>query len=277
MSIWQFTLTTVATAPLAPRPKSFADVAKLRRQVFVNDIIRKNVAARKEHLVKWGFIRCPTAKLVAVYFGCVQHGLIGHFIKCVLQPGALPSWACLAVSFIGSSSVEMLCHKPLTARLIATMKHIGFSHLPSYDPFKARTRSQLVEKIAKGCVRRYTRLADQCPVSSGKLFHKVKLSVLDSRYPKTLRYAPDAWRAPQIQTETPQTMPMVTGGAIPKNGAERKVGDDAFQSQTPQNSSANGSGISSQCVAEMFDATRTSETVTASRDLDAPSMLLSFS
>lgn len=100
---------------------------------------------------------------VALYFGNVRRGPIGEYRRILTR--FLPGWAVLAMSFIGRSTTEILTHAPYQARLITSMKLLGFDHLPDYDPAKPHTnRGRAPERSAsinamRQCARRWRRCA----------------------------------------------------------------------------------------------------------------------
>ena len=71
----------------------------------------------------------------AVYIGDLPRGPIGKLRRSLNK--ALPKWAVLNISFIGDSVTEILCHKPLVPRQVATVKLMKYRHLAKYDPTAA--------------------------------------------------------------------------------------------------------------------------------------------
>ncbi|PXF39627.1 hypothetical protein BWQ96_10675 [Gracilariopsis chorda] len=70
----------------------------------------------------------------ALYFANVRRGPIGEYRRILTR--FLPGWAVLALSFIGRSTAEILTHAPYQSRLVASMRLLGSTHLPDYDPSK---------------------------------------------------------------------------------------------------------------------------------------------
>lgn len=122
-----------------------------------------------------------------MYFVRVQRDQVGQLCRCLAEKGGLPSWACLAVSFIGTSICEVICHEPLQDRLVATMKAIGFSHLPSYDLLKTRSSKTRAKRVSlKACVRRFSRCAVSGSSTATKKLYVQALSNLKRQYLATV-------------------------------------------------------------------------------------------
>lgn len=101
----------------------------------------------------------PKPDPVPVYFGNAPRGPIGHFKRALFE--CLPKWAVLSVSFIGASTAEILCHKTLVPRLIATMRLLRYRHLPDYNPREARsgTPEDMARSYKAACYQRWHKLA----------------------------------------------------------------------------------------------------------------------
>lgn len=152
----------------AERSKSWAEVARQSRPTLPSASVSKKVEESRKTMLSKGFLRAPEPRPVPVYFGGVQRGPIGEFKRCLFSTGALPKWAVLAVSFIGTSTAEIMCHGPLVNRLVATLKKIGFRYLPNFDARTAPTR--LGDKVAAcaACHRRWTKCAEDARGTSVK-------------------------------------------------------------------------------------------------------------
>ena len=75
---------------------------------------------------------------VPVYFRGVARGPIGH-LRRRLQ-SCMPRWCILSLSFIGTNTLEVLCHKSLEARLISLMRATSegnWTNIPNYNPTRS--------------------------------------------------------------------------------------------------------------------------------------------
>lgn len=108
-----------STPAMTAEPKAWAEITKASCPAVASPAVPANIVASKKNLLDNEFFRRPSPSPTAVYFGRVQHGPIGQFRCCLLKTSTPPSSACLAVSFIGTSTCEVLCHEPLCERLVA--------------------------------------------------------------------------------------------------------------------------------------------------------------
>lgn len=198
-----------AIKPPSRTPPTWAEVAKLRRPVIANPTLRTNINQSKTELLAKGFLAKPTQMQptpTAVYFGGVQRGPVGQFRRTLLQTKAIPGWACLSVSFIGSNVCEIVCHAPLKDRLIATLKHIGFRYLPSYDPVKARTKSVSATYAAKCCLRRWIKCAVSTNSVAATKFYTARAEALRLSNPDASE-AYDKDEEPTVEDQTTKDLP----------------------------------------------------------------------
>ena len=96
----------------------------------------------------------PQPDICAVYFQGIPRGPISTLKKS--WKICLPRWEFLSVSFIGSATTEILCHRPLRERLIATLRMLGYRYAPRYDPCRPRTDASgedLIKPLQQ-CARR---------------------------------------------------------------------------------------------------------------------------
>ena len=112
-------------------------------------------------------------EICAVYFHGIPRVAISdlkkHLAKC------LPRWSFLSISFISVNTAELLCHRPLKERLIATAKALGFRHAPAYDRCRPRENDEDPSARAnamKACARRCAFLAFQAPAPAVSNWYK---------------------------------------------------------------------------------------------------------
>ena len=120
----------------------------------------------------------------AVYFGDMPRGPIGKIRRTLCK--ALPKWSILNISFIGGSVTEILCHKPLVPRLIATLKLMRYSHLKTYDPTSSNGRGDkdpLTIKYRAACYHRWSNAAKNTYSEVSKAWYTSHAEGLLSLYP----------------------------------------------------------------------------------------------
>lgn len=107
--------------------KILEDVAPEGKPHFPSNVLRSKVQAACSGQVKAGFIPRPITHPVCVYFRSAQRGTIGQLCRCLLQFGALPSWAIILLSSIAMNTCEFVCHVPINDRLILRSCTLGSS------------------------------------------------------------------------------------------------------------------------------------------------------
>ena len=127
----------------------------------------------------------------AVYFGGIPRGPIGKLRRALRN--ALPKWAILSISFIGDSVTEILCHKALVQRLIATLKFMKFRHLKNYDPTSAVGDSddhQNTIQYRGSCYHRWMNASKKTYSEVCKTWYEKQAESLMARYPNISKSKP---------------------------------------------------------------------------------------
>lgn len=94
---------------------------------------------------------------------------------------SIPKWVVLSLSFMGSSSVEILCHEDLTDRLVAGMKLLGFRHLPKFNPAGLNSSGKYTDSEwaqLRACYRRWSSAAFQTTSPVSKAWYEEKVRAL---------------------------------------------------------------------------------------------------
>lgn len=129
-------------------------------------------------------------------------------MKCLLENGSLPTKALLVLSFIGTNMVEILCHKPLLNRLIATMKRIGFRYLESFDPMKTSSKNLSHEQAITACYRRWTQCGANTNNVHVKKFYQQSAKNIRSKHPFVKEMQPATKTpTPAQKYDQPQSTP----------------------------------------------------------------------
>ena len=141
----------------------------------------------------------------AVYFGGIPRGPIGKLRRALRN--ALPKWAILSICFIGDSVTEILCHKALVQRLIATLKFMKFRHLKNYDPTSAVGDSddhQNTIQYRGSCYHRWMNASKKTYSEVCKSWYETQAESLMVRYPNISKSKPFPRRnrADQVEAAT---------------------------------------------------------------------------
>ncbi|PXF49162.1 hypothetical protein BWQ96_00951 [Gracilariopsis chorda] len=117
----------------------------------------------------------------------MQRGPIGRYRRALTT--ALPGWALCSISFVGRQIGELLVHKSLADRAIATMKALGFRHLHQLDPvmdprFKDRglTTEENILRNVHACHYRFQQAAST-PIPSARKWYLNAAARLTARFP----------------------------------------------------------------------------------------------
>lgn len=117
---------------------SWPTVAARQSLQMVDSHRQERLQAAKQSLANSGFapVRQKTIRTdpTAVYFGGIPRGQKGVFRSHLVSGHAVPRWALLSVWFFGDNIAEILTHRPLFDRLIASMHLLGYRHLRTFDP-----------------------------------------------------------------------------------------------------------------------------------------------
>lgn len=145
--------------PAAEKPmvNSWAEVAKMSRPVMPTAAAASQLTDSRKILLRNGFMSASQQSPTPVYFGGVHRGTVGKSKRCILEGGALPKWAMLEVSFIGTSTVLVMCQEPLVLRLLATTKRVGFRHIEKFDVMTSPLRAGDRNAAKNMCVRCWTK------------------------------------------------------------------------------------------------------------------------
>ena len=126
-----------------------------------------------------------------VYITNLPRGPIGKIRRTLSK--SLPPSAILNISFIGNTVTEILCHKPLVPRLIATFKLLRFTHLRTYDPTIIVGRKDddpLAIKYRAACYHRWTNAAKKTISEVCAEWYTSKAQGLLVAYPKISESTP---------------------------------------------------------------------------------------
>lgn len=90
----------------------------------------------------------------------------------------------LNLSFVGTSALEILCHAPLSDRLIAGMKLLGFRQLPNLNPLSANNGLSRSEKAQlTACYRRWSHAATQTSSPVSQALYRAEADKLAREHP----------------------------------------------------------------------------------------------
>lgn len=145
----------------------------------------------KNCLVEFGYLASPTQRLTPVYFRGIKREPISQLNRCLPESVALPSCVIQSLYLIGINTWKFLFLHPKVDRLTVILEHIGFYHLPNYDPIKPSSSAMTEEAAVKSCALRLQRCPQNCGSPLKKSFYCSKLGSLKRVHGKTF----DAARA----------------------------------------------------------------------------------
>lgn len=158
--------TAPAEAPAHTTRLSWAEAAKKPPAEALPEPLQRRIEESKRAMLQPGIGPAdrgttgarPQPK--ALYFGRVPRGTIGTLRRAL--HASVPKWAVLNLSFVGTSAPEILCHAPLSDRLTARMKLLGFCHVSNFNPLSTSTGPSKNEKAQlAACYRRWSPAAAQ--------------------------------------------------------------------------------------------------------------------
>jgi len=140
--------------PAKPPAKSWAQVVQAPKLKELTPTLRDRILATKKAMAADGLQppkprprNTPKPVIVARYFSGIPRGPYSKILKHLRS--ALPSWAVIAISFIGKNTCEILTAESHADRLATTMQLLGYKYLPRFNPTGDLVRSSMAYSVDK--------------------------------------------------------------------------------------------------------------------------------